>query len=154
MRKPSTTPVPNVILDIYLKELNSAELKVLLIVIRQTLGWADRRGMFGRKETDWISGTQLRQKTGSSKRAITTAIDLLVRKKIIEILDEWGNVLEYPEERQGKTKLFYRLHSSVYNQVEKPVISDPTSVNFALDLREKCTELVQKMRITKETIQN
>ena len=154
MRQPSTTPVPNVILDIYLKELNSAELKVLLIVIRQTLGWADRRGMFGRKETDWISGSQLRQKTGSSKRAITTAIDLLVRKKIIEILDEWGNVLEYPEERRGKTKLYYRLHSSVYNQVEKPVISDPTSANFALDLREKCTELVQKMRITKETIQN
>ena len=70
MRQLNTTPVPNVILDSYLKQLNSTELKVLLVVIRQTLGWADRRGMFGRKETDWISGSQLKQKTGSSKRAI------------------------------------------------------------------------------------
>ena len=154
MRQPSTTPVPNVILDIYLKELNSAELKVLLIVIRQTLGWADRRGMFGRKETDWISGSQLRQKTGSSKRAITTAIDLLVRKKIIEILDEWGNVLEYPEERQGKTKLFYRLNQYVYNSVDNTTDNFPTNAKFAEDISKKVTELVQKMRITKETIQN
>ena len=154
MRQPSTTPVPNVILDIYLKELNSAELKVLLIVIRQTLGWADRRGMFGRKETDWISGSQLRQKTGSSKRAITTAIDLLVRKKIIEILDEWGNVLKYPEERQGKTKLFYRLNQYVYNSVDNATDNFPTSAKFAEDISKKVTELVQKMRITKETIQN
>ena len=154
MRQPSTTPVPNVILDIYLKELNSAELKVLLIVIRQTLGWADRRGMFGRKETDWISGSQLRQKTGSSKRAITTAIDLLVRKKIIEILDEWGNVLEYPEERQGKTKLFYRLNQYVYNSVDNAMENFPTSAKFAEDISKKVTELVQKMHITKETIQN
>src|ERR1035437_5836149 len=154
MRQPSTTPVPNVILDVYLKELNSAELKVLLIVIRQTLGWADRRGMFGRKETDWISGSQLRQKTGSSKRAITTAIDLLVRKKIIEILDEWGNVLEYPEERQGKTKLFYRLNQYVYNSVDNTKENFPTSAKFAEDISKKVTELVQKMHITKETIQN
>ena len=85
MRQPHTTPVPNIILDIYLKELNSAELKVLLVIIRQTLGWADRRGMFGRKETDWISGNQLKQKTGSSKRAISSAIDVLIRKQLIEI---------------------------------------------------------------------
>jgi len=154
MRQPSTTPVPNVILDIYLKELSSAELKVLLIVIRQTLGWADRRGMFGRKEADWISGSQLRQKTGSSKRAITTAIDLLVRKKIIEILDEWGNVLDYPEERRGKTKLYYRLHPYVYNSVDNTKENFPTSAKFAEDISKKVTELVQKMRITKETIQN
>ena len=44
--------------DVHLKELKQAELKVLLIVIRQTLGWADRRGMLGRKEMDWISGSQ------------------------------------------------------------------------------------------------
>lgn len=154
MRQPSTTPVPNVILDIYLKELNSAELKVLLIVIRQTLGWADRRGMFGRKETDWISGSQLRQKTGSSKRAITTAIDLLVRKKIIEILDEWGNVLKYPEERQGKTKLFYRLNQYVYHCVDNTRDNFPTNAKFTEDISKKVTELVQKMRITKEILQN
>ncbi len=154
MRQPNTTPVPNVILDIYLKELSFAELKVLLVVIRQTLGWADRRGMFGRKETDWISGSQLRQKTGSSKRAITSAIDLLVRKKLIEILDEQGNILDHPEKRQGKTKLFFRLNSSVHNTGNNKVENLFTNAKFAEDISKKVTELVQKMRITKETIQN
>jgi len=82
------------------------------------------------------------------------AINLLVRKKIIEVEDGRGYVLDFSLERKGKTRLYYRLHPSVYNYVEKPVYYDPTSAEFALDLGKKCTELVQKMRITKETLQN
>jgi biotin operon repressor len=148
-----TTPVPNVIFDVFLKELNSTELKVLLVVIRQTLGWADRRGRYGRKETDWISGSQLREKTGSSKRAITSAIDCLVRKRIIQVEDDRGRVLDHPLERKGKTRLYYRLDYSVYRYVDNSVICPTTSANFALDFSKKCTALVQKMRITKETLQ-
>ena len=151
MRQPYSTPVPNVILDFYVRELNSIELKVLLIIIRQTLGWADRRGLFGRKERDWISGSQFIKKTGSSKRAISSAIDQLVKKGLIEVLDDYGTVLKYSEQRKGKLRLYYRLHVSLYKHVDKPVILEPTSANFALDLSKKCTELVQKMHITKET---
>jgi len=154
MEKPHTTPVPNVIFDIYMKELNSTELKVLLVVIRQTLGWADRRGMYGRKEVDWISGSQLIQKTGCSKRAITSAVDLLVQKKLIEVFDDRGIVLNDPMKRQGKYRLYYGIHSSVYKPVDKPEYYDPTCANFAQDISKKCTALVQKMRITKETLQN
>jgi len=150
----STTPVPNLLFDVYLKELKSIELKVLLVVIRQTLGWADRRGVFGRKEIDWISGSQLKQKTGGSKRAITSAIDTLVRKRFIEILDEKGNILDNPEKRQGKTKLYYRPASSLYTPVENAVEINPTNAKFAEDISKKVTALVQKMRITKETLQN
>jgi hypothetical protein len=149
---PSTTPVPNVFFDIYLKELKQAELKVLLVVIRQTLGWADRRGMLGRKETDWISGSQLQHKTGNSKRAITAATDILVKKNLIEILDVNGTILDHPEKRQGKTKLFYRLAYPVHYPVEKPVNSAPTYAKFAEDISKKCTALAQKMLITKETL--
>jgi biotin operon repressor len=154
MNQPRTTPVPNVIFDVYLKDLSSAELKVLLVVIRQTLGWADRRGMYGRKETDWISGSQLRQKTGSSKRAITSAIDLLVRRRIIEVEDDRGHTLNHPLERKGKTRLYYRLNLSIYTAVDNYVNNELTNANFALDFSKKCTELVQKMRITKEIPQN
>ena len=147
-----TTPVPNAIFDIYMKELNSAELKVLLVVIRQTLGWADGRGMFGRKETDWISGSQLREKTGSSERAITSAIDTLVMKKLIKVYDERGQILSYSKDRQGKTRLYYGLHSSVFNSVDNPLISPLTSANFAEDFRKNYGTLLQKMRITKETL--
>jgi biotin operon repressor len=154
MRQSRTTPVPNIIFDRYLKDLNLAELKVLLVVIRQTLGWADRRGMYGRKETDWISGSQLREKTGSSKRAITSAVDCLVRKRMIEVHDDRGKVLNDSLERKGKTRLYYSLHTSVINSVDNYVFRDLTSANFALDLRKKCTELAQNLRITKETLQN
>ncbi|MBP6977622.1 MAG: replication protein [Lentimicrobiaceae bacterium] len=154
MRQPSTTPVPNVILDSYLKDLSSAELKVLLVVIRQTLGWADLKTKDGRKESDWISTSQLQQKTGSSHRAITSAIDLLVKKKIIQIHDQQGNLLDQPGLRRGKTKLFYRLNSRVDNDGHNKVEKLSTNAKFAEDFSKKVTELVQKMRITKETLQN
>ena len=149
-----TTPVPNAIFDIYMKELNSAELKVLLVVIRQTLGWADRRGMFGRKETDWISGNQLREKTGSSERAITSAIETLVMKKLIKVYDERGQILSYSKDRQGKARLYYGLHPSVFNSVDNSLISPLTSAKFAEDFRKNYGALLQNMRITKETLQN
>jgi len=152
--QPSTTPVPNIFFDVHLKELKQAELKVLLVVIRQTLGWADRRGMLGRKEIDWISGSQLQQKTGNSKRAITAATDTLIRKKLIEILDVNGNILDDPEKRQGKTKLFYRLAKPVNSPVEKAVEKEQTYANFAEDISKKRIALAQKMLITKETLQN
>lgn len=154
MSQPRTTPVPNVIFDRYLKDLNLAELKVLLVVIRQTLGWADRRGIFGRKETDWISGSQLREKTGCSYRAISPAIDLLVKKRLIVIHDERGYTLSYSKDRQGKTRLYYSLHPSVLNSVDNSLKSPLTSAKFAEDFGKKYTSLLQKMHITKETLQN
>lgn len=154
MMPASTTPVPNVFFDVYLKELKSAELKVLLVVIRQTLGWADRRGMLGRKELDWISGSQLQQKTGSSKRAISSATETLVKKKLIEILDVNGSILNTPEQRQGKIKLFYRLVQTVNYPVNNYVETSFASAKFAEDISKKYTALVQKMQITKETLQN
>ena len=152
MEKPHTTPVPNVIFDIYMKELNSTELKVLLVVIRQTLGWADRRGIYGRKEIDWISGSQLRAKTGSSERAITSAIETLVMKKLIEVHDDRGHTLSYSKDRQGKTRLYYSLHPSVLNPVDNPLKSPLTTAKFAEDFRKNYGALLQKMRITKETL--
>jgi hypothetical protein len=156
-----TTPVPNVLFDTYLKELKSAELKVLLVIIRQTLGWADSRAALGRKERDWISGSQLQALTGSSRRAISYAIEVLVAKELIEVLDEAGNLLTEPEKRKGKQRLYYRpsilLLSPVDNMGKNPAyphISSSASVDFAEDLRKKRIALVQKMRITKETLQN
>ena len=149
-----TTPVPNVIFDVYLKELNSTELKVLLVVIRQTLGWADRRGRYGRKESDWISGSQLMEKTGCSYRAISPAIEQLVRRNLIVVQNERGYTLSYSKDRQGKIKLFYSLHPSVFNPVDNSLKSPLTSAKFAEDFGKKYTSLLQKMHITKETLQN
>jgi hypothetical protein len=157
----STTPVPNIVFDYYLKELKLAELKILLVIIRQTFGWQDNYTKSKRKERDWISGSQLALKTGSSKRAINEAIQTLVQKKLIDVLSFSGDILDAPEKRRGQQKLFYRPSSAIIALVENKGNKGlhqqlPCSANayFAEDLRKKVQELTHKMRITKETIQN
>ena len=136
----STTPVPNMLFDAYLKELKQAELKVLLIIIRQTLGWKDKKTKSERKELDWISGSQLALKTGSSQRAINDAIQSLVKKQLIEILSRTGEFLDSPAKRRGQLRLFYRLSSAIFADVnnkgiagEKAVDNYSTYANFALN---------------------
>lgn len=148
-------------MDHYLKELKLAETKVLLIIIRQTLGWEDKKTKSTRKEIDWIASSQLALKTGSSKRAINDAIQVLIQKKLIEVFSFSGEFLDVPEKRRGQQKLFFRLSSALFADADNVVISvekgfdkNFTNANFAGDLRKKVSELTQKMRITKETIQN
>jgi len=156
-----STPVPNVLFDIFLKDLQIAELKVLLVVIRQTLGWRDKQTLYGRKEIDWISNEQLKEKTGSSRRAISSAIVKLVNMHLIEVLDAKGTLLFDPVKRQGKSRLYFRLSFVLLQNVDnelkrgaKEKVYDTGNANFAEDLRKKRIALAQKMRITKETLQN
>jgi phage replication O-like protein O len=81
-----TTQVPNFIFDHYLAELPMAELKVLLVIIRQTLGWMDMK-TGQRKARDRISHSQFMTKTGLSRRSIITAIQSLQQRKMITITD-------------------------------------------------------------------
>jgi len=48
------TGVPNQVFDIHLQHLGYAELKILLVIIRQTYGWRDKKTK-SHKERDWIS---------------------------------------------------------------------------------------------------
>jgi hypothetical protein len=156
-----TTPVPNVLFDVFLRELKSAELKVLLVIIRKTLGWSDRQAFQGRKEKDWISNSQLQSITGCSRRAISSATETLINKNLIDVLDEKENLLCDPEKRKGKQRLYYRISIAFYSSVDNlgkqsvyQGIFDAANANFAQDLSKKISALAQKMRITKETLQN
>jgi hypothetical protein len=100
-------------LDTYLSHLTESEIKVLLIVIRQTSGWIDKR-TGKRKQRDRISGSQFRLKTGLSKRIITKTIKSLILKNLLQITDFKGNVLQQPKERRGKTYLYYALSKPVH----------------------------------------
>lgn len=161
MTQPNTTPVPNVLFDHYIKALHLAELKVLLVIIRQTLGWSDKKAVYGRKEWDWISSGQLQLKTGSSRRSISSAIEVLALKKLIIIRDEYGNTLDSTEKRKGKQRLFFSLSPTLISSVENMGITGANHefsglpyAKLAEDLSKKRTALAQKMRITKETLQN
>lgn len=103
------TPIPNLVLDTYLKRLKPTELALLLVVIRQTYGWA-MHGNKVRKKQDWISGGQLREKTGYSRKSISTALGALVKLRLIIVRDFTGREMYEPKDRKGKTRLYYSFH--------------------------------------------
>lgn len=109
---PNTTQVPNKLWD-DMPNMSDAELRLILIVIRQTIGWEEDKKTGRRKEKDWISGTQLRAKSGLSNKTITRARKMEYFNKWIETLDSDDNLLETPEQRraagQVHKKFFYRL---------------------------------------------
>jgi hypothetical protein len=108
-----TTQVPNFLFDTHLRELTEAELKVLLITIRQTLGWFDS-STGKRKERDRITHSQFRQKTGLSKRIISKTINSLSIKKLIQVTDFMGKELQEPKDRRGKPYLFYGVQNPMH----------------------------------------
>jgi hypothetical protein len=101
----NSTQVPNKIFDLYLKTLSVKELKVLLIVVRQTLGWIDSNG--NRKKRDWMSQRFFANKTGLSPKSVSQGIEMLVSKGLIIATSEDGRELLLPNDRKGQGKVFY-----------------------------------------------
>lgn len=101
-----STQVPNEIFDHQLPYLNQAQLKVLLIVIRQTLGWIDPKTK-QRKRKDWISIPFFSKKTGLTHKSISIAISELVNKELIVALDNNERELRHPSDRRGKKRIYY-----------------------------------------------
>jgi phage replication O-like protein O len=134
-----TTPVPNAVLDAYLMNLKYAELKVLLVVIRQTYGWVHPKNPKKRKEFDRITIETFVKKTGCSRRAVSDAIDSLIKEHLIDVLDYDGNCLMAPSHRKGKSFLYYKP------KLQKPMQNLPIScANFS-------KKPVQKLHISKES---
>ncbi len=104
------TFVPNEVFDQYLPYLTKAELKVLLIVLRQTLGWIDPKTKT-RKIKDWITISFFAKKTKLTRKSISIALQGVVEKELIVILDSRNRELRTPKERRGKKKLYYAYAS-------------------------------------------
>lgn len=69
------TMVKNVVFDHIMPALSANGWKILCVAIRQTWGWADPSSPTGRKESDQISYSQFKSKTGiKSDQTITRAI--------------------------------------------------------------------------------
>jgi phage replication O-like protein O len=94
---PTTTPVPDEVLDVLMPQLSGAELKVLLYICRRTFGF--------KKDSDTISlhqiatgittrdGRVLDGGTGLSKRHVINALKVLEKRNIITVtrkVDESG----------------------------------------------------------------
>lgn len=105
-------PVPNRLFDEILPKLSDTELRVLLIVLRQTWGFreGDDLGGWRYKRRDWISHRQLLQKTGRKSEAVSKAIQSLVAASLITVEKLDGTPLQTPEDRRRYLgKLYYGL---------------------------------------------
>ena len=99
----SEVSIPSAILDRWMPKLKDTELRVLLLVARQTIG---RSG----KEVDWLAHSQLRKRTGRASEAVSAAVDSLIQKGLLEVVTLTGERLPTPEARRfHRGVLLYRL---------------------------------------------
>ena len=105
-----TTPVPNDLLDRVMPTLRDTELRVLLIVVRQTVGWQVGLDPAQRKERDWLTQSQLMRRTGRANGAVSRAVDALVQAGLIHVTDRAGAPLKTPAERRRHLgHLYYQM---------------------------------------------
>ncbi len=108
MAIPNTTPTPNELYNGEMKKMGDTELRIVLIVTRATLGWQVDKNTGMRKQEDWISYYQLKEKSGRGYTSIAKAIDNCIKSGWIEARDIDGNILDTKNKRIGK-KIYYRL---------------------------------------------
>lgn len=101
-----STQVPNLVFDKLLPRLTESELKILLIIIRQTAGWIDRF-TGSRKTRDRITQSQFVSKAGLSPRIVSKTLKMLSDKQLIEITDIDHKILDNSMDRKGKSMLYY-----------------------------------------------
>ena len=73
---PNYTQTPNDFFDDLLKTLKEGELRVILIIIRQTFGW--------KKKADRISLSQLAEKTGMERKSVCRSLNSLIEKGLVK----------------------------------------------------------------------
>ena len=101
------TPFPSVLVDAVMPTLKDTEWRLLCVIVRQTLGWQDKRQ---RGASDWLTHSQLKARTGRASAAVCGAVDVLVRRGMIEVHDEAGQPMLTPQERRRhQGRLLFRL---------------------------------------------
>lgn len=109
-----STPMPNALLDTWMPRLSGTELRVLLVVTRQTFGFQEKgKGTSARRARDWITHSLLKQKTGRASAAVSHAVDGLTKKGLLCVCTADGAPLQTPQERRRYPgKLFFSLNPS------------------------------------------
>lgn len=147
----STTQVPNEIFDQQLPYLNQAQLKVLLVVIRQTVGWIDPKTK-QRKRKDWISISFFSKRTRLTHKSISMAISELVYKELIVALDNNERELRHPKDRRGKKRIYY-AYAPYFRALKKKTWVDMLTDLFTFQPYTKQTHTKENKTLTKHNYQ-
>lgn len=115
-----STQTPNSLFDDLLKILSESELKVLLTIIRKTIGQVNPENKTQRIQRAWISQRLFSICTGLSGRSVSNAIDSLVTKNFIIVTDEKNMVLKTKAVRRGAFRLYYESCLQLSTHPHKP----------------------------------
>lgn len=133
----NTTQTPNELFDILLKTLTKSELKVLLIIIRRTIGMIHPDNPSKRLDRAWISQRLFMKCCSLSGRAVSQAIDTLVQKKLIEVTNEQERILISRQARRGSPRLYFasrlRLEPTP-KQASEPASTNPVTKGHTIKL--------------------
>ena len=132
-------PFPTALMDEQMPFLKDTEWRLLCVIVRQTLGWQSGKG---RKKRDWMSQTQLMARTGRNSAALSAALDVLVRRNLIECSDVDGEPLTTPQQRRRhRGRVYFALTPAILLKVApiKPMAQvpklSPDAMNAAHHLR-------------------
>lgn len=139
VKRQNFTPIQNILFDEFLRKLTYSELKIMLVILRQTNGWIDKR-TGKRKIKDRISYRQFIEKTGLSRRIISASINSLYNKGLISVFDNSGTPLDSGYKRKGKSDIYY---STLLEPMQRLPIQ--TSANNDTNMCKSEHQLVQNM---------
>jgi phage replication O-like protein O len=128
------TQIPNNLFDEWIPKLKEAELRVLLVIMRQTFGWQN-------KSWDFISLSQLMKKTGMRKAACLRGAKLLVEKKII-IKEVRGRI--------GRQETWYTLQVENAEKTGKSIEDSNNYYQYPKDTGGGILKIPTKETLTKE----
>ena len=94
-------------MDELLKTVSFSELKILLTIIRKTVGIIHPTITGKRLDKAWISQKLFMVCTSLSGRAVSSAIDSLITKGLIEVTDCNENLLHSKKKRRGASRLYF-----------------------------------------------
>jgi hypothetical protein len=134
--------------------MSGTEFKIVMLVVRATLGWEADKETHMRKLEDWISSKQLELKTGMGRSSLSPAIDHCINEGWIEARNKKGKILETAKKRSGNN-LYFRLGKSILLDDETYLKNGQVLVRDKKD-HDTCPENgqqpVQKVHTTKETL--
>lgn len=128
-------PVPICLVDAVMPRLKDTEWRVLVVVLRQTAGRQaeparivqDQKAgkpptkskQLPTKRRDWLSHSQLCQRTGRGSGAVSAAIASLTASDLIVVEDAAGKALATPEgRRRCLSRLYFRSEDKLALPVE------------------------------------
>ena len=133
--KPNYTQTPNEFFDKIAMTLKEGELRVLLVIMRQTFGW-------GNKQWDRISISQLMQKTGMKRDAVVRSTKSLVEKKL---------VIKHKEGIKGEEQCWYSLVVEEPTEFSNPIDDSNNSYQSSKKTPPSLLKRPTKETLTKET---